>query len=221
MAQFNKPYSLAELGKKKLEMLQQPKQAPEPVLPSPEAVKKKFDWRGAVRKGLQGASAAIQANVGPTDPGQEFSQGLQRGIIGAGAVSAGMAAQEAAGDKRRQSLSDSLNLLMAKENLKPKELNWEEKFKLTEAGKDRRQKEGVTYALDKAAKMQDLGKKSGKSEKDLSQLRQDAYKQSFQEALKSDLNLEDPASNAIIENRANQLYMLWLDPDAAKIKITR
>lgn len=219
MDKLKKPYSLSEMAAAKEKMIGV---KPTTAMPAEEiAPKKKFDWAGAIGRGLQGASAAIQANVGPTEPGQEFSQGLQRGIIGAGTVSAGVAAQRAAAESRKQRLSESLDLLMAKENMKPKEPSWEEKFRLTEEGKNKRQQAGVSYALDKATKMADLAKKSGKSDSDLQQLRQDAYKQAFQEALKADVNLEDPNSNPIIENRANQLYELWLNPNAAKIKITR
>lgn len=217
---FKKPYSLTELAAAKEKMVGVRPQAAAPAEAAPEP-KKKFDWGGAIRKGLQGASAAIQANVGPTDPGQEFSQGLQRGIIGAGTVSAGMAAQDAAAARRKQGLSDSLGLLMAKEGLKPKEPSWEDKFKMTEAGKDRRQQAGVQSALDKASKMAELGRKAGKSDKDMTQIRKDSYKQAWEEYLKSDLDPNAPDAQAVIQNRADQIAEFILDPKADKINLKR
>ena len=73
--------------------------------------------RAMLGAALQGASAGIRADVGPARPGSGFSQGILKGIVGAGAVQADRERAAAAGAAADRSLSEKIALLqMRKES---------------------------------------------------------------------------------------------------------
>jgi len=99
------------------------------------ARKEPTDWGARLGKGLSAAAYAMQANVGRPIAGQQWRQGLLRGIAGIGAMKAGEAAEAAKQEDRKQSLADQLTLLREKQAGKAAGPSWEEKFTKTEAGK--------------------------------------------------------------------------------------
>lgn len=101
--------------------------------------KPKADWRGALGAALSGAAHGIQADVGPAVRGQEWAQGLLKGVVGTGIAAAAAARERAARALKAETLSEKIELLAERERLlqerKGKEPSWEEKLGKSTAAK--------------------------------------------------------------------------------------
>lgn len=93
----------------------------------PEAKAPGVSNKAAIWAGLMGAAAAIQANMGRGIPGQEFKQGLLRGVVGTGVASAAGARLDAAKAASDRGLSDKIAVLEAKDELEGDEPTFFEK----------------------------------------------------------------------------------------------
>lgn len=123
------------------------------------ANKEPSTWGDRLGKGLSAAAYAMQANVGRPIAGQEWKQGILRGIAGIGALKAGEAAAAEKKAGREESLADKLTYLKAEQAGKVTGPSWEEKFKKTEAGKmDRLNRSlGAVSARVESKRMADIG----------------------------------------------------------------
>ena len=185
----------------------QPRSAAPAGKPPEKTEKKKSNWRAGLSAALQGASAAIEANVGPGQPGQEFRQGVLRGVVGAGKASAAEARRNALREQSGAGLRDKLALLAAKKAGEPKEPSWEEKNIITSRQAMNRVIASNTES-EKRAKRAAAERTSGKTEAQLAALRVTAYKQAFNELLKEG---EETTPKNVIP-RFNKIYELLLSP---------
>jgi hypothetical protein len=83
--------------------------APEEVTPAAGR-----DWRAKMGDALQAAGASIQANVGPTYPGQALKTGIMRGIVGLGTLDAAKARMAAGTAAKQAEIQNQLMMLGAK-----------------------------------------------------------------------------------------------------------
>lgn len=132
--------------------------------------------RGALSRGLTAAAYSINANVGRGQAGQQWKQGILRGITGLGMAEAARAAQEARAGEREQSLTDRMMLEKYKKGLEPSS---EQKFSEFQRQEDYRQtgrekvaKIGTEEAIKKAAAIK--AAEAGMSSKDKANLRRQA-----------------------------------------------
>lgn len=178
----------------------------EPFTSAPP-VKLKTDWKGLLSSGLTGAAYGIQANVGRAIPGQEWRQGLLRGITGMGMMAAGREKMKMETAERLQKTQDAKELAAYKQSLKSAEPGWEEKFPRIEAGKMERVIAAAGFAEEKARTARKESD-SGMTKAQLSALRTTAYKQAFDEISKSG----EDVIPALVIPRYHQIYNLLLAP---------
>jgi len=166
--------------------------------------KTKSDWKKGLSAALQGAAYGIQADIGPAVSGQQFRQGILRGVVGAGMADSARARAAALAEGKGMDLAEKLELLRAEREGEP---SWGEKNAITsKQAMDRAI--AANTAAEKRAALARKESTSGKTEAQLAALKTTAYKQAFDEILK---NGDEPIPELIVP-RYNQIYDLLLAP---------
>ncbi len=133
---------------------------------------------------LTGAAYGIQANVGAPIPGQEFTQGILKGVIGGGMAAAAESRLEAARNKGAADLAGKMALIDYRTSKQPTS---DQKMEDYQKRLDMRQEDTLEAiaareksAISRAKSINALEKASGWSQKELAKLKAGLIGKSYQ-----------------------------------------
>lgn len=150
--------------------------SPEPRQPEARAGGLSEGARRTLGAALRGASYGIRADVGPARPGSGFSQGILKGIVGAGMAQADMERAAAAGEQERLSQAGKLALAEARRET-PEEAGAKAEEVAKRTQKYKLELQQSSAALKDATEKVMAERKAGMTDAQLAQMNRDVEKE--------------------------------------------